>query len=74
MSETTTIQITYALKKILDGMKIFQRETYNDLIETLVENNRELSEETKKEIENARLEIRKGKFKTHEQAKTVLGL
>lgn len=74
MSETTTIQITYALKKMLDDMKLFYRETYNDVIEMLVEDSKELSAETKKEIEKARLEISKGKFKTHEQVKAELGL
>ncbi len=74
MGETTTIQITYGLKKILDDMKLFYRETYNDVIEMLIEDSRELSEETKREIEKARAEIKKGKFKTHEQVKAELGL
>lgn len=74
MVETTTIQINIGLKTILDKMRIFHRETYNDIIERLVEDTRELNGETKKEIERARLEIKHGKFKTHEQLGKELGL
>ena len=34
----------------------------------------ELSDETKREIEKARKEIKEGKFYTHAQAKKALGL
>lgn len=74
MVETTTIQINTGLKTVLDKMRIFHRETYNEVIERLVEDTRELNEQTKKEIERARLEIKHGKFKTHEQVGKELGL
>lgn len=35
-------------------MKIFQRETYNEVLEVLIEDNMELTEKTKKEIEEKR--------------------
>lgn len=35
---------------------------------------KELNEQTKKEIEKARLEIKQGKFKTHKQIKKELKL
>jgi hypothetical protein len=35
-------------------MKIFERETYNEVIENMIEDNLELNEKTKKEIEERR--------------------
>ena len=71
--KTTTIQINEDLKKDLDEIKLFRRETYNDIIERLIEDMKELSEQTKREIEKARKEIGEGKFKTHEQVKKEMG-
>lgn len=70
----TTIQVTAELKKMLEAMKLYDRETYNEVIERLVEDELELTEETKKEIEAARKEIKEGKFVTHKQLKKELGL
>ena len=70
----TTIQVTEDLKKQLDRMKMYGRETYNEVIERILEDFQELSEETKKEIEIARKQIAQGKFKTHEEVKAELGL
>lgn len=39
-----------------------------------IEESEELSEETKRRIEQARAEIKAGKFYTHEQVKKKLGL
>ena len=55
-------------------MKLHPRETYEDVIERLIEDLSELDEETKVEIEGARNEIASGKFVTHEQLKKDLGL
>ena len=38
----TTIQISDPVKKALERMKMFKRETYNDVIENLIEDNMEL--------------------------------
>lgn len=61
-------------KVSLDRMKMFERETYNDVLERLLEDTRELDDETKKDIQKAIKEIESGKFKTHEQLKTEMGL
>ncbi|MDI6902849.1 MAG: antitoxin VapB family protein [Methanocellales archaeon] len=37
----TTIQIKEDVKTALDGMKMFERETYNDVLERLLEDTRE---------------------------------
>jgi predicted transcriptional regulator len=70
----TTIQISVALKKLLEHFRLSERDTYNDIIEMLVEDEMELSEETKTEIAAARKEIKAGKFVSHEEVKKRSGL
>lgn len=70
---TTTIQVTKDVKSMLDGMRLYGRETYNDLILRIIEDSRELSEQTKKEIKKARAEISAGRFKAHEKLGKELG-
>jgi len=67
----TTIQISDSVKKILDTMKIFERETYNGIIENMIEDNLELNEKTKKELEEAR---KSNKWISHEEVKKRFGL
>ncbi|MCL7415408.1 MAG: hypothetical protein M8349_05030 [ANME-2 cluster archaeon] len=69
----TTIQINEDIKVSLNRMKIFKRETYNDVLERLVEDVQELNEETKKEIESALKEVENGTFITHEKLAKELG-
>jgi predicted transcriptional regulator len=69
----TTIQLTRKLKKTLESMKLHPRETYNDVLERILEDLSELNEETKREIEQAVKEIEAGKIKTHEQVKAEMG-
>src|SRR2546422_7770301 len=66
---TTTVQLTRELKKVLDAMKLHRRESYNDVLERLVEDLQELNAETKRELERAVKEIEAGKFRTHKQVK-----
>ncbi|MBU0592073.1 MAG: hypothetical protein ABIJ10_04575 [Candidatus Micrarchaeota archaeon] len=70
----TTIQISVNLKHTLEKLKLYERETYGDIIGRLVEDELELNEQTKKEIALAREQIKKGKFTTHEKLKQELGL
>ncbi len=70
---TTTIQLSRELKKTLDGMKLHPRETYNDVLERLIEDTRELDAKTKREIQKAIREIEAGKFRTHEQVRKEMG-
>ncbi len=70
----TTIQISNEVKTSLDKMRIFERETYNEVIESMIEDNLELNEKTKREIEEARKRIKSGKFITQEQVEKELGL
>jgi len=73
MAETTTIQVKQSTKEALERMKIFSRETYNDVLERLMEEVQEINEETKKEIECARQEIEEGRYVTHEDLKKEMG-
>ena len=69
----TTIQITDKLQSELTKRKFFEKETYEEVIWDLIEDSSEINEETKKEIEEARKEIKKGKYSTLEQVKKELG-
>jgi predicted transcriptional regulator len=70
----STIQVKEETKKRLQSMKLYPRETYEEVIERLIEDLSELNDETKAEIEEARKEMAAGKFVTHEQVKKDLGL
>ena len=52
-------------------MKLFERESYNEIIERMIEDDMELNERTKKEIEERR---KNPKLISHEEAKKRLGL
>ena len=69
----TTIQIKEDIKSTLTQMKLFERETYNDVLERLIEDVHELDDETKKEIESAINEIKSGKYITHEKLAEEMG-
>ena len=68
----TTIQISQGLQKELMERKISDSETYEEVIWDLIEDIMEISEETRKEIDEARREIKEGKFYTLEQVKKEL--
>jgi len=70
----TTIQISEKLKKELASMKLSNRETYESIIWDLLEDTIELSEMTKKELEESREEIRAGKVSTLGQIKKELSI
>ncbi len=70
----TTIKISSDVKGMLDKFKMHERETYNDIIEIMIEDHLELNEKTKKEIEEARKGIRKGEFYSQEEVERILGI
>ena len=68
---STTIQISDKVKLILDKMKIIERETYNEIIERMIEDDLEINERTKKELD----ERKKSKdFVSHADVKKRFGL
>ena len=70
----TTIQVSNDLREELSKRKLFDRESYEEVIWDMIENIMELNEQTKAEIEKSRAEIRSGKFYTISDAKKKLGL
>jgi len=65
----TTIQVSEELLKKLQMMKIFVKESYEDIIWDLIEDRMEFSEETKKNIAQSEKEIKKGKVHKWEDVK-----
>ncbi|MHB1346666.1 MAG: hypothetical protein ACYCXK_04150 [Candidatus Humimicrobiaceae bacterium] len=70
----TSIQISEELKKVLSKKKLSERETYENIIWNLLEDNMELNEQTKKELELSRKEIKEGKTLTLSQLKKELNI
>jgi len=70
----TTIQVSEELKRELEKLKLYPRESYEDVLWDLLEANMELSEEMKKDLERAYKDIEEGRLYTHEQVKKELGL
>ncbi|KYK34855.1 MAG: hypothetical protein AYK18_13580 [Theionarchaea archaeon DG-70] len=66
----TTIQVTRRTKKELQKMKLFPRETYEEVIQRLIE----LSAETIQNIENALKDVKKGRIYSTEEVKKELDL
>jgi len=70
----TTIQVSKELLEELKARKMYDKESYEEVIWDLIEDTIELNDETKKRIEKSIAEIKAGKFYTHEQVKKKLGL
>ena len=70
----TTIQISQNLAETLKQKKFYDKESYEEIIWDLIEDTQEINEETKREIVQARVEIKAGKFKTLVHVKKELGI
>ncbi len=70
----TTMQVSENLISTLKQRKLYVKEGYEEVILDLIEDTMDISEETRKEIAQARAEIKSGKVYTHEQIKKHLGL
>ena len=70
----TTIQVSEELVEVLKKKKLYDKESYEEVIWDIIEDTESLSEETLKEIAIARQQIKEGKVYTHEQVKKELGL
>ncbi|MBL7054928.1 hypothetical protein ISS05_04175 [Candidatus Woesearchaeota archaeon] len=70
----TTIQISEELQSKLTKRKIFDRETYEEIIWDLLEDSMELNEQTKLDIAEAREDIKKGRVYTLDQVKKEMSL
>ena len=74
----TTIQVSEKLQERLKRRKLYDNESYEDIIWDLIEDSMELSEETKRSIQNYEKNSEKwakeGRFKTLEQLKKEKGI
>ena len=70
----TTIQVSEKLVKQLKTRKMYNKESYEEIIWDLLEDNMELSEQTKKHIENSKREIAAGKTVSLEKIKRDIGM
>lgn len=68
----TTIQVSDKLQETLTKRKLYQKETYEEVIWDLIEDSLELSEETKEDIKKAEKEIKEGKIYKWEDLKKEL--
>lgn len=57
----TTIQVSNKLVETLKQKKLYDKESYEDIIWDLLEDTMELSEDTKRHIEQSKIEIKEGK-------------
>jgi len=65
----TTIQISRNLQESLIKRKLYEKETYEEVIWDLIEDSLELSEETKKDIGKSEEDIRKNRIVRWEDIK-----
>jgi len=72
--EQTTIQISKDLLEKLKIRKMNDKESYETVIWDLIEDTMELSEETKRRIEDGRKQIKEGKVTRWEDVKRDLKL
>jgi len=69
----TTIQISDELRQTLQVRKLSDKESYERVIWDLIEDSLEISEQTKKDLSEARAQVKKGKIKTLAQVKKEMG-
>ncbi len=69
-----TVQVSEELKRELKKLKKYPQESYESVIWDLIEANKELSEETKRELEEAYRDIEEGRIHAHEEVKKELEL
>ena len=57
----TTIKLSGKTKEKLDNMKMYDNETYEEVIEDLIEDHLSLNPQFKKSLDDARAQIKQGK-------------
>jgi len=70
----TTIQVSKNLVEKLQSMKLYSKESYEEIIWDLVEDRMELSEETKKNIKESEEDIKAGRIHKWEDVKKELSI
>jgi predicted transcriptional regulator len=74
----TSIQLNNKTKSKLDNLKIFPKESYDDVVKRLIsmaeDDEGVLSEQTVKDLEKALDEVKRGKLVSHAEVKRKYGL
>lgn len=70
----TTIQVSEDLVRLLKERKLYERESYEEVILDLLEDTLTISEETKRDLAEARQEIKSGKVHSLEAVKKKLNI
>lgn len=71
---TTTIQVKRPMKARLDSMKLHSRESYNDVLERILEDLEDINPAALRRYDEILKQVKAGKFKTDEQLRRELGL
>ena len=74
VSMATTIQVSQDLLKELKSRKIYDKESYEEVIWDLLEDSKELSKETLQNLKEAEEDVKAGRVISHEQLKRELGI
>lgn len=74
MGEATSIQVSRDLLGELKDRKMYDKESYEDIIWDLLEDSLELSEETRRHIEESEIDFKEGRIHTLEEVEKSLGL
>ena len=70
----TTIRVSPKIAKALAARRRHPRETYEEILERMLEDLTELDERTKRDIKKAVKAIETGDFKSHDEVRKMLGL
>ena len=70
----TTIQVSKELLGTLKAMKMYEKESYENILWDLIEDRMEFSEQTKKNISIAEKDIAEGRVVSLEQIKKELSM
>lgn len=73
-ASNTTIQVSVETLEKLKALKIYEKESYDEVITDLIEDHQELSKETKEALKRAEEDFKNGRVKSLEQVKKELGL
>jgi predicted nucleic-acid-binding protein len=70
----SSIQVSESLLEELKRRKLYDRESYEEVIMDLIDDTKELTDETRNDIKRARIEYKKGMVRPLRDVKKELGL
>lgn len=70
----SSIQVSKDLLQELKSRKMYDKESYEEIIWDLLEDSKELSEETLQNLKEAEADVKAGRVVSHEEIKKELGI